>query len=94
MLPLYPILLIYYSFLYFLRQAVADDYCESFTVSTCDHSSKKHDGPLGLDETTCQNFCLVYDDTKFYRYQRPGKTCECFSEDYRQDCALVGGNAV
>ena len=72
--------------------------CELFTVSMCDHSSKKYDGPPGLDERTCQVFCESMPAAKFYRYQKAGSdetsTCGCFSHDYRQDCGIVGGNPV
>jgi len=77
----------------FAGHAIAYD-CESFTVSSCDHSSKKYDGPPGLPEEACQDFCEIYDDVKFFRYKSANGSniCECYAEDYRQDCAFVGGN--
>ena len=78
------------------RQALAYD-CESFTVSSCDHSTKKHGDLIGIPEETCQDYCKNLDDVTFFRFEtlkNGTKVCQCFTSDYRQECAFVGGNQV
>ena len=72
--------------------------CERFTVAFCDHSSKKHDGPDGIDEEACQDFCASLDDVRIYRYQQslsdtPSR-CQCYGKDYRRTCYFIAGDLV
>merc|ERR1711996_103687 len=72
----------------FAGHAIAFD-CESFTVSSCDHSSKKYDGPAGLPEEACQDFAFVGGnqdtpaDKCLSKKDIPHDSCDLFSQE---DC--------